>query len=112
MLVFGGTRNTGLEAVKLLTVRGDKVTAFVRETSDRSQLEPLGVEFVVGDAMDAGTIAKAFAQSDFDAVITTVGNIRAKPAPDYIGNANIFDAAVAAGVKRVVMELLLPGISS
>lgn len=103
VLVFGGTRNTGLEVVKLLTVRGEKVTAFVRETSDRSHLEPLGVEFVVGDAMDSGTIAKAFAQSDFDAVITTIGNIRAKPAPDYIGNANIFDAAVAAGVKRVIM---------
>ncbi len=103
VLVFGGTRNTGLEVAKLLTVRGDKVTAFVRETSDRSQLEPLGVDFAVGDAMDPESIAAAFAAGDFDAVITTIGNIRANPAPDYEGNANIFDAAKAAGVSRAIM---------
>ena len=38
-----------------------------------------------------------------DAVLTTIGNLRANPPPDYQGNANIFDAARRAGVDRVVM---------
>ncbi len=103
MLVFGGTRNTGLEVVKLLTVRGDKVTALVRPTSDRSALEPLGVDFAVGDAMEPESIDRAFEASEFDAVLTTIGNIRANPPPDFKGNANIFDAAKRAGVNRVIM---------
>ena len=44
ILVFGGTGGTGLEIVKILSTRGGSVTVFVRETSDRSALEPLGVD--------------------------------------------------------------------
>jgi uncharacterized protein YbjT (DUF2867 family) len=103
VLIFGATRNTGLEVTKILTVRGDKVTAFVRPTSNTEQLEALGVELAVGDAMQPETILKAFAENDFDAVVTTIGNIRANPPPDFEGNANIFDAAVKSGVDRVIM---------
>jgi len=102
VLVFGATGKLGYEVASDLTSRGDKVTAFVRASSDRSQLEPLGVEFAVGDAMDIDSVNAAFASGDFDAVITSVGAIRANPPPDYQGNANIFDAAAAAGVKRVI----------
>ncbi|MEC9375907.1 MAG: SDR family oxidoreductase [Pseudomonadota bacterium] len=103
VLVFGGTRNTGLELTKLLTARGDRVTAFVRPTSDRSQLQKLDVKFAVGDAMKLDTIVDAFSENNFDAVVSTIGNIRGNPPPDFQGNANIFDAAVKSGVKRVVM---------
>lgn len=102
VLVFGATGKLGIEVVSELVSRGDKVTAFVRESSDRSQLEPFGVDFAVGDAMDIDSVKAAFESGEFDAVITSVGAIRANPPPDYQGNANIFDAAVAAGVKRVI----------
>lgn len=102
-LIFGGTRNTGLEVAKILTARGDKVTVFVRESSDRSLVEPLGVEFAVGDALQPDTVAAAFATAEFDAVLTTIGGLRAATPPDYEGNKNIFDAAKAAGVDRVIM---------
>ena len=48
-LVFGASQRTGLEVAKILAARGDRVTAFVRPTSDRSGLEPLGVDLAVGD---------------------------------------------------------------
>ncbi len=102
-LIFGGTRNTGLEVAKLLTARGDKVTVFVRETSDRSQVEPLGVSFAVGDALDSNSVAAAFTTAEFDAVLTTIGGFRTPNPPDFEGNKNIFDAASAAGVGRVIM---------
>jgi len=103
VLVFGATRNTGYEITEDLMARGDKVTAFVRESSDRSQLEALGVDFVVGDAVVADTVKAAFAAGEYDAVITTLGAYSAPIPPDYIGNANVFDAAVEAGVDRVIM---------
>jgi len=102
VMVFGASGKLGVEITKVLTSRGDKVTAFVRPTSDRSPLEPLGVEFAVGDAMDAESVLAGLQQSDFDAVITTIGGFGDVP-PDYIANANVFDAAVATGIRRVIM---------
>ena len=102
VLLFGGTRNTGLEVAKILAGRGDQVTAFVRPTSDRSGLEPLGVSFAVGDALDLESVQAAFAGGDYTSVITTVGCFSCDPRPDYLGNRNIFDAAEEAGVQRMV----------
>jgi uncharacterized protein YbjT (DUF2867 family) len=102
VMVFGASGKLGVEITKVLTARGDKVTAFVRPTSDRGQLEPLGVDFAEGDAMDAESVLAALQQSEYDAVITTIGGFGEVP-PDYIANANVFDAAVATGVSRVIM---------
>ena len=102
VLLFGGTRNTGLEVAKILAGRGDRVTAFVRPSSDRSGLEPLGVAFAVGDALDMESVQAAFDGGDYTSVITTVGCFSCDPRPDYLGNRNIFDAAEAAGVQRIV----------
>ena len=102
VLLFGGTRNTGLEVAKILAGRGDRVTAFVRPSSDRSGLEPLGVSFAVGDALDLESVQAAFAGGDYTSVITTVGCFSCDPRPDYLGNRNIFDAAEEVGVQRMV----------
>ena len=66
VLLFGGTRNTGLEVAKILAGRGDRVTAFVRPSSDRSGLEPLGVNFAVGDALDMDSVQAAFEGAELD----------------------------------------------
>lgn len=103
VLIFGATRNTGLEVARILVDRGDRVTAFVRPTSDRSQLEPLGVTFVEGDAIDMETVQAAFVDKDYTAVLTTIACFSCDPKPDYLGNRNIFDAAVEAGVQRMLL---------
>jgi uncharacterized protein YbjT (DUF2867 family) len=102
VLVFGATGNLGVEIVQDLTARGDKVTAFVRSSSDRSAIAPLGVDFVVGDVMDSASVLAAFQAGEYDAVITTIGAAR-EANVDYQGNANIFNAAKQAGVSRVIM---------
>jgi uncharacterized protein YbjT (DUF2867 family) len=103
VLIFGATRNTGLMVAQLLVERGDKVTAFVRPTSDLAELEELGVGFVVGDAMDIGTVRAAFAAGNYRAVLTTIGCLRCDPPPDYQANANVIAVAKEAGVRRVVL---------
>jgi len=103
VLIFGATRNTGLELAKLLVERGDEVTAFVRETSDVSALNAIGVEQVTGDALDVSSVVAAFDGQDFDTVVTTLGGSVRNTAVDSQGNINVFAAAEAAGVDRVVL---------
>ncbi len=103
VLLFGATRNTGLEVAKILRARGEPVTAAVRATSDRSALEAIEADIVVADAFDLEALRQAFASNDFRAVVSTIGCYSCDPAPDGIGNQNIIDAARAAGVKRMVL---------
>ncbi len=102
VLVFGGTSGCGLETVKLLRSQGREVTVFVRPTSNREGLEPLGVSYVVGDALNADDVAAAYASGTFDVVVSSLGGRRGQPRPDYIGNKNINEAALATGVARVI----------
>lgn len=108
VLLFGASQRTGLEVARILTARGDNVTAFVRPSSDRANLEELNVTFVTGDATDADTVDAAFASGSFTAVINTIGGKRGEePRPDYIGTKNIVDAAIRHGVKRMLMVTMV-----
>jgi uncharacterized protein YbjT (DUF2867 family) len=107
VIVFGGNRATGLEVVKHLVARGEKVTVMVRPSSDTTELKKLGVATVLGDAMNAAESAAA-ASGNFKAAVSTLGgggdpNNR----PDWIGNKNVIDAAKAAGIERFVFVTVI-----
>ena len=102
-LLFGASRNTGLEVARILRTRGDRVTAFVRPSSDRSALEAIGAEFVVGDALQMDTVEASFRQGPYQAVVTTIGCFGCDPIPDFEANRNIIDAAKVAGVERLLL---------
>lgn len=103
ILVFGGTRATGLEIVKILAARGESVTAFVRPTSDVTQLEQLGVTLFQGDALEAESVVSAFQSGTFRAVISSLGSTRGDSPVDDVGTINVAEAAKATGVDRIVM---------
>lgn len=102
VLVFGATGKLGTEIVRELRAHGDQVTAFVRPSSDRSRLEPLGASFAVGDVMDPGSVRAALAGGQFDAAIAALAGMSV-PNLDREGNINAIDAAAAAGVKRFIL---------
>jgi len=102
VLVFGGTSGTGLATVQNLRADGIAVTVFVRPTSDTSVLESLDVSTVVGDALNAADVERAFGTADFEAVLSSLGGRRGEPRPDLDGNVNITNAAKASGVKRII----------
>ncbi|MDG1463350.1 MAG: SDR family oxidoreductase [Gammaproteobacteria bacterium] len=105
-LVFGGRKNTGLEVIKVLRARGERVTAVIRPSSmtpeKTSHLKALGVDIIAGDALSEDDLARAFAAGDYVAVVSTIGCFKCDPPSDAIGNQNITDAASKAGVKRII----------
>jgi uncharacterized protein YbjT (DUF2867 family) len=107
VLVFGGNRDTGLEIVRSLKAKGDKVTVFVRPTSDIDELKTLGVATVMGDALKADDVKKAIAAGKYRAVVSSLGGKRGEPRPDFEGVKNVVDGAKAAGVKRMVLVTAL-----
>lgn len=58
-LVTGGTGFVGAHLVKLLVERGDQVRVMARATSDRSLLEGLELEWVLGDLNDPESLREA-----------------------------------------------------
>lgn len=102
VLLFGATRNTGLEFAKQLSARGEKIVAFARPSSDVSELEALGAELLEGDAMDPASIAAAFASQPFRAIMSTVGCFSCDPPVDFTGNKNIIDAAKVTNVPKMM----------
>ena len=103
VLIFGATGPTGFNVAKILNERGDKVTAFVRASSDTSQLDALGIPTVVGDALDMASVQAATQSGDFGQVLTTLGCYSCDPPVDSTGNINVAEAAKAAGIKRVIL---------
>jgi uncharacterized protein YbjT (DUF2867 family) len=104
ILLFGATQRTGLEVAKILSGRGEAVTAMVRPTSDTSGLDALPVEQVTGDALDADAVERAFASGRFRAVISTIGGSRKEPRrPDVDTTKNIADTARRHGVQRMLL---------
>ncbi|MDG2241913.1 MAG: SDR family oxidoreductase [Rhodospirillaceae bacterium] len=112
VLIFGATRNTGLEIAKVLVGRGEPVTAFVRPTSNLENLEPLDVSYFVGDAMNADDVERAILSKDFKAVISTLGGGRGERPPDVVGTINMVDAMAKSNTKRfLTVTIIGPGKS-
>ena len=103
VLIFGATGPTGFNVAKILTERGDQVTAFVRPSSDTSELDALGIQTVEGDALAQDTVTAAMESERFDQVLTTIGCYSCDPPVDSTGNINVAEAAKAAGIQRVLL---------
>ena len=103
IIVFGGTRGTGLEIIKILSERGDNVTAFVRPSSNVESLEELGIKLLIGDAMNPSSVSSALSSDNFTGVISSLGSRRGKGRVDDIGTINVANATLASNIKRLLM---------
>jgi uncharacterized protein YbjT (DUF2867 family) len=111
VLIFGATRETGLEAAKILTARGDTVAAFARPTSDLTDLRELALQQIIyGDVLDAVAVNKAFSAGRFRAVICSIGAHRGQlPRPDFEGVKLIVEAArrLRFSVPRILLVTVI-----
>jgi uncharacterized protein YbjT (DUF2867 family) len=96
IVVTGATGNAGSEVVRALTARGGRVRAFVRDPGKARHQLGENVELAVGDFADPPSVRAALEGAD--ALLLSCADD-----PRRIGwEMAAIDAAVAAGVRRVV----------
>lgn len=106
-LVTGGTGFVGGAIVEQLVAAKQKVRALARPTSNLEHLNSLGVEIVHGDVLDIPSLEKAMV--GVDTLYHTAAQFEVWTSdPERMletanqGTRNVMDAALAAGVKKVL----------
>ena len=101
VLVAGASRGVGREIARLLQPNFT-VIALLRSDVAATELEAMGIQTVMGDAMQPEQLEAAFADRAIDAVISTIGGLPAETQrADNQGNRNLIDAA--SNVKKFVL---------
>ncbi len=105
IFLAGASRGVGREIAKCLTEQGKKVKALLRSEEARPELEAMGIKVVMGDALDAAALDQAMLGDEpISAVISTIGGLpKDGQRADYLGNKNLIDAAVKAGVQKFIL---------
>lgn len=105
IFVAGASRGVGREVAKYLRDQQINVKALLRKPDSRSELEAMGVQVVMGDALDKTSVEQALSATEpISAVISTIGGLPTDAEkPDYLGNKYLIDAAVKAGVEKFIL---------
>ena len=105
IFLAGASRGIGREIAKCLTEQNQKVKALLRSEETRPELEAMGIKVVVADALDAASVEQAMLGDEpIYAVISTIGGLpKDGQRADYLGNKNLIDAAVKAGVQKFIL---------
>ncbi len=106
-LVTGATGFIGGNLVRELIARGYRVRALVRDGSNRGNIAGLDVETACGDLTDRDSLARALDGCDYlfhTAAAYTFWSRRPQDiyAANVDGTRNIFAAAGAAGIRKIV----------
>jgi uncharacterized protein YbjT (DUF2867 family) len=104
IFLAGASRGVGREIANYLRSQGKMVKALLRSPDTQAELEAMGIEVVMGDALDAEAVKQAMLGSPISAVISTIGGLpKDGERADYLGNKNLIDAAVQAGVEKFIL---------
>lgn len=107
VLILGSTGPTGELVTRRLCEQGRPVVVIHRSDARRADFESWGARVVRGDAFDRDGYIEAMQSvaADCDTVLDLLGgNPFSEPDswPDYTGNVNAIDGAVAAGLDRFI----------
>ena len=104
IFIAGASRGVGREIANYLTGENQKVKAMLRSDQSRADLEGMGIKVVMGDALNVASVEQAMLEEPIQAVISTIGGLpKDGEKADYLGNKNLIDAAVKAGVKKFIL---------
>lgn len=105
IFLAGASRGVGREIACCLTEQQLKVKALLRTEAARAELEAMGIKIVLGDALNVGDVERAMLGDEpIRAVISTIGGLpKDGERADYLGNKNLIDAAVKAGVEKLIL---------
>lgn len=103
-LIFGASRGLGRAFTDHALRQGHRVVALVRNADMASELQALGVEVVLGDALDTAAVAQACQLAGSGArVVSTLGSFRQQQPVDYQGNRLVIDEMERAGLRRLLL---------
>jgi len=113
VFVAGGSGTIGVPLVTALINAGHQVTALTRSSDKHKMLRMLGADPVVGDALDAATLRNVVEAAFPTHVIHQLtalpkdgvprgSDLEATNRLRIVGTRNLLDAAIAAGVSRVI----------
>ncbi|ERT09085.1 NAD dependent epimerase/dehydratase family protein [Lyngbya aestuarii BL J] len=104
IFLAGASRGVGREIAKCLREQGKIVKALLRSPDTKPELEAMGIEVVMGDALDAEAVKQAMSGSPISAVISTIGGLpKDGERADYLGNKNLIDAAVKVDTQKFIL---------
>ncbi|MBS0016343.1 MAG: SDR family oxidoreductase [Arthrospira sp. SH-MAG29] len=105
IFLAGASRGVGREIANCLRGEEVKVRALLRSPASGPELERMGIEIVMGDALDLAAVEQAVADGPaISAMISTIGGLpKDGQRADYLGNRNLIDAAVKAGVGKFIL---------
>ncbi len=103
IFIAGASRGVGREIAQILVdQQQNNLTALVR--SPNLELEALGIKVIIGDALEAIAVSQAMQAQPVEVVISTIGGLpKDGVRADYLGNKNLIDAAVPAGIKKFIL---------
>jgi uncharacterized protein YbjT (DUF2867 family) len=106
ILVAGGTGTLGRSLIPLLAGHGEPIRVLTRGGHPSPQLDLPGVEVVIGDVRDPGTLRRAVV--GVRTVISAINGFGGEAALgvkaiDRDGNLNLIEVAEAAGVEHFVL---------
>lgn len=105
VFLAGASRGVGREVAKCLMEQQMKVKALLRTPDARGELEEMGISVVMGDALNVGDVERALLGDEaLYAVISTIGGLpKDGVRADYLGNKNLIDVALKAGVQKFIL---------
>lgn len=103
IFLAGASRGVGREIANCLTQQKLKVKALLRTEAARAELEAMGIEVVLGDALNVADVERAMLEP-ISVVISTIGGLpKDGERADFLGNKNLIDLAVKAGVQKFIL---------
>lgn len=104
IFLAGASRGVGREIAYRLARLSLPVIALLRDDTARSELEAMGIQVVIGDALHPDQVEQAMTDVPIQAVISTIGGLpQGGQRADYLGNKNLIDAAVKAGAQKFIL---------
>ncbi|MEM7727344.1 MAG: SDR family oxidoreductase [Cyanobacteria bacterium P01_A01_bin.45] len=105
IFLAGASRGVGREIAKYLVAEKNQVRALLRTEDARTELEAMGIEVILGDALNSIQVEQAvIEENNIDTLISTIGGLpQVDPKPDYIANKNLIDAAIKAKIKKIIL---------
>lgn len=105
IFLAGASRGVGREIAQCLLAQNLPVKALLRNEAAATELTALGIKTVMGDALNVSHLESAMLNDEpIHTVISTIGGLPSDgQRADYLGNKNLIDVAVKAGVQRFIL---------